>query len=108
MDMTNQLMFDMARTQSTSRLPSVSPNAMPEKIREAAQEFEAVFATQMLEPMFEGLSTDGMFGGGNAENIYRSFLVKEIAQKIAEGGGFGIADSVAREMLALQEAQSQG
>lgn len=107
MDMTSQMMFDTARAQTANRLPSINPNAMPEKIREAAKQFEAVFANQMLEPMFENLSTDGMFGGGHAESIYRSFLVKEIGEQVAESGGFGIADAVAREMLAIQEAQSQ-
>ena len=33
-------------------------------MRETAEAFEASFLSQMLKPMFEGLKTDGMFGGG--------------------------------------------
>lgn len=106
MDMTHQMLLDTAHTLTAQRMPKVGPDAMPEQIRQAAKQFEAVFVTQMLEPMFESVSTDGMFGGGHAESVYRSFLVQEIGEQIADQGGFGIAESVAREMLALQEAQS--
>ena len=111
MDMSNQLMMDIARSESQYRLPGMSSalsgKVIPEKVQETAKQFEAVFARQMLEPMFESLGSDGMFGGGHAEGIYRSFLVEEIGQQIADRGAFGIADAVAREMLSIQEANSQ-
>ena len=39
-----------------------------EEIRQTAEDFEAFFLSRMVETMFEGISTDGMFGGGNGEN----------------------------------------
>lgn len=81
--------------------------ADPQGVREAAEEFEAVFLAQMLAPMFEGLKTDEMFGGGPGEDIYRSVLVEEYGKAIARSGGVGIADAVQRELLNLQEARSQ-
>jgi len=73
------------------------------EIRQAAKEFEAVFLAQMLKPIFDGLETDGPFGGGQAEETYRGLLVEEYGKAIAQAGGVGIADQVAREMLKLQE-----
>ncbi|RMD89037.1 MAG: hypothetical protein D6807_04540 [Alphaproteobacteria bacterium] len=73
--------------------------------RKAAEDFEAVFIGQMLRPMFEGLSTDGLFGGGHAEEIYRSLLIDEMGKSIAKNGGVGIADAVYRELISIQEAQ---
>lgn len=73
------------------------------QIREAAESFEAVFIAQMLAPMFEGLSTDGRFGGGHAEKIFRSIQIDEMGKAIAKNGGVGIADSVYREILKAQE-----
>jgi peptidoglycan hydrolase FlgJ len=73
-------------------------------IRKAAEEFEAVFVSQMLAPMFETLESDTMFGGGPGEDIYRSMMVEEYGKVIARSGGIGIADSVTREMLRIQEA----
>ncbi len=60
----------------------------------------------MLKPMFEGLSTDGPFGGGEAEATWRSFLLDAMAKKTVQSGGIGLTDTVMAEMLKLQE-QSQ-
>lgn len=74
--------------------------------REAAVEFEAVFLSEMLSPVFEDLETDGLFGGGSGERIYRSLLVQEIGRSMARAGGVGIADAVQREIMKLQEMHS--
>ena len=71
--------------------------------KEAAEDFEAVFLAQMLTPIFDGLETDGPFGGGSSEKIYRSLLVQEYGKAIAKSGGIGISDAVQREILQLQE-----
>lgn len=74
------------------------------KVRAAAEDFEAVFLTEMLRPAFEQLSTDGLTGGGQGEKIYRSLMVQEYGKAIANTGGIGLADSVYRDILKLQEA----
>lgn len=71
--------------------------------REVAQNFEAVFLSQMLAPMFETIPTDSFMGGGHAEKVYRGMMVEEMGKEIAKQGGVGIADSVYREILKLQE-----
>ncbi len=78
-----------------------------DQVRHAAEEFEAVFISQMLAPMFEGLETDELFGGGPGEDIYRSILVEEYGKAIARSGGIGIADAVQREILRLQEVSQE-
>ncbi len=78
-----------------------------DQVRRAAEEFEAVFISQMLAPMFEGLETDELFGGGPGEDIYRSILVEEYGKAIARSGGIGIADAVQREILRLQEVNQE-
>ncbi len=75
------------------------------QVRAAAEEFEAVFLSQMLEPMFKGIETDGMFGGGSSEKIYQSVMLQEYGKALARSGGVGIADAVEREILRLQEVQ---
>ncbi|UTW54186.1 rod-binding protein [Kordiimonas sp. SCSIO 12610] len=70
--------------------------------RAAAEQFEAVFISQFLSPIFETLPTDGPFGGGHAESVYRGFMVEELGKSIAKNGGFGIADTVYKEILRLQ------
>ena len=77
----------------------------PEQIRATAEEFEAVFLAQMVEQMM-GESTQTSFGGGPGEAAFKSMLHEEFAKVMAKAGGVGLADSLAREMLALQEGRS--
>ncbi len=78
------------------------------KAEKSAEDFEAFFLTKMMETMFEGVSTDGMFGGGHAEKIYRSMLLDEYGKEMAKVGSVGVKQSVMRSILEMQEMASQG
>lgn len=75
-------------------------------IDKAAKDFESMFMAQMLQPMFEGVEVDGMFGGGHGEEIMRGFLVQEYGKAVAQGSHFGLSDAIKDEMIRAQ-AQSQ-
>ena len=85
--------------------PTVRADATASEQRATAVAFEQFFIAQMLEHMFSGISTDGPFGGGNGESIFRSMLNTEYAKIISNSGGIGIADAVLREILRLQESE---
>lgn len=86
------------------RKTKLSARAMDaRKIDETAQDFEAQFISQMMENMFATMPTNSEFGGGEAEEVYRSLLVNEYGKLIARTGGVGVADHVKREMLRMQE-----
>lgn len=78
----------------------------PDEARETAENFEAFFMTKMMESMFEGISTEGMFGGGHAEKIYRSMLLDEYGKVMAKTGTVGVSDSIMVSIIQMQEAQS--
>lgn len=73
------------------------------KIDESAKDFEAMFVTEMMRPMFEELETGGMFGGGKTEEVFRGFMLEEYGKMVAETGQLGIADSVKAAMIEMQE-----
>jgi Rod binding domain-containing protein len=75
------------------------------KLRETAQDFEAVFLNSMFQQMFATVE-HGPFSGGPGANIWRSFLTDEYSKSFAKAGGIGIADHVMRALLARQEQQS--
>jgi len=80
-------------------------DARKAQIRKTAQDFEASFLSEMLKPMFEGLSTDGPFGGGEAEGTWRSFMIDAMAKQTVKAGGVGLTNVVMSEMLKMQEAR---
>ena len=73
------------------------------QIDSVAQDFESMFLSEMMKPMFEGIEPDPMFGGGQAEDVYKSFMIDEYGKLMARTGGIGIADHVKRQLLRLQE-----
>lgn len=104
--LTANTMFQLAQTKaSAAKLAGDVSQASfnNHSAREAAEEFEAVFVTTIVENMFSSVSTDGPFGGGHSEQVYRSMMNEEYANAIVKAGGIGLADNIYREILKLQE-----
>ncbi len=91
----------------TPALPAtnVSP-AVAAKARAKAQDFEAVFLNSMFGHMFAHVN-EGPYSGGEAAKTWRSFLTEEYSKNFAKAGGIGIADSVYRQLIAVQEARAK-
>jgi len=82
--------------------PEAPAGRTRERIAETAQAFEASMISSLLGEMFKGTEVSAPFGGGAGEDAFRSFLTEAIAKQMAAGGGLGLADDLAREMLKLQ------
>ena len=95
-------MVDAIADNAGTALQSVLPPG-PDRPRAAAEKFEAFFLTQFVDLMMQSLPSDGMFGGGPSEKIFRSMLAEQYANQLSAAGGFGLADQVQREILRLQE-----
>lgn len=96
----NPALIQTAQSATSAQAPARADTA---RIRATAEEFEATFLSQMLKPMFEGLSTDGMFGGGSAEETWRGFLIDAMARQTVKSGGIGLSNTVMNEMIKMQE-----
>lgn len=108
--MNNDSLIDAARVRAgeaqvaqVGKLKGGARNA--QQIDQVAEDFEAVFLSQMMEHMFAGVETDAVFGGGPAEGVYRSFMLDEYGKLISRAGGVGVADYVKRELIKLQETE---
>ncbi len=82
----------------TDRQATIAP-----RMREVAEEFEAVFLAQVLQTMKVGLGSPGPFGEGDNE-AWSGMLQEEYGRLISRSGGIGVADSLLREMLKMQES----
>lgn len=71
------------------------------------QDYEAVYLSQMLSHMYEGVEVDPTFGGGPGEETMRSLLLNEYGKMMAARGGVGLADAMKKQMLQMQEQQAQ-
>ncbi len=93
----------LAQQQDLNKL-TAHKTAELKKIEATAKDFEAVFLSEMMNLMFKDVKTDKMFGGGNGEDMFRSFMVNEYGKNIADNGGIGIADDIKQSIIDLQAA----
>ncbi len=80
--------------------------ASEEQIEEAAKDFEAVFLSAMLKPIFDQIEVDSNFGGGKGEEMFRGIMVQEYGKMISRTNSIGIAEHVKEELLRIQEEAS--
>lgn len=73
-----------------------------DKARAAAEDFEAVFLSQMLATMTQELGGAGSVAGDGGD-AYKDMFNQEVAKMISRSGGIGVADTVLQEMLKIQE-----
>ena len=73
----------------------------------AAKEYESVFISQFLGSMYSGIKTDGITGGGQGEEMFRSLMINEYGKAIQQRGGFGLAAQMKAQLLKHQEAKPQ-
>lgn len=83
---------------ASKRAPEVEDAA----VRKLAKEFEAQFIAEMLK--HSGLNeTSSSFGGGEGEGAFASYLTQAYAEKLADAGGIGLAESIYQAMLSKGE-----
>lgn len=95
-------------TQLTSAAPAQKSSLPPrqlEQIRKAAQDFEAMFMSEMVSHMFKGIETDPMFGGGHGEDMFRSMMIQEYGKNLAKSPqGSALTDQLQQAMIRMQES----
>jgi flagellar protein FlgJ len=72
----------------------------------ASKEYESVFISQFLGSMFSGIKSDGVTGGGQGEEMFRSLMINEYGKSLEQRGGFGLAAHMKAELLKHQQAQA--
>lgn len=77
------------------------------KVKETAQAYEASFLSVMFAQMFKDVGTEAPFGGGQGEEMFKSFFADAVAKQVSRSGGIGLAGPVEREMLKLQGLQEE-
>lgn len=73
-----------------------------EEVKQVAQQFEAVFLGEMTKIMLNSVPEDDVFGGGNAESIYKGMLSEQLGASIAQKGGIGLSTNIMNEIIKMQ------
>jgi Rod binding domain-containing protein len=85
----------MAQSAAASQpTPAIPKDRDPAKIRDAAQQFEALLLGQILETVSQG---GGWLGSGedSASSCANGFAQEQLAAMMAKQGGFGLSKLIA-------------
>lgn len=74
----------------------------PERLREVAKEFEALFLSHMLTVMRETVEESGLTGKGLGQSVYTELFDQELARTLAGRGALGISDLLMRRLSAQE------
>jgi Rod binding domain-containing protein len=91
--------------QLTQALAKVSPEKQ-QKIKEKAQDFEAVFLNTMFSQMTSGIKGDGPFGDTPGTGVWRSMMTEQYSKSFAQAGGVGISNDVYRTLIIQQASRN--
>ena len=105
MDSAIQSAMTMAQQAPLAAAPK--PTSDAGKAAAAAKEYESVFISQFLGSMFSGIKSDGVTGGGEGEEMFRSLMINEYGKSLEQRGGFGLAAKMQAELLKHQQATVQ-
>jgi Rod binding domain-containing protein len=105
MDAGIQNMMSLAQQKPLATAPR--PTMSEAKADKASKDYETVFISQFLGSMFSGIATDGVTGGGEGEEMFRSLMIDQYAKGIEGQGGFGIAAQMKAELLKHQQVPAQ-
>ena len=92
-------------SKATPGAPALDPAAADKvraRVKETAEKFEGQFLSFMFQQMFEGVKTDGPFGGGHGEEMFRSLMTEAMGKQMTKAGGIGLTDTIQREILKMQ------
>jgi flagellar protein FlgJ len=94
------LPIDPGRGRRASSGPSRAAAEAPvdPKLKAACDDMEALFIHHMLSEMRKTVPKSGLIDGGRSEEIYTSLMDAELAKKMADSGGLGLATMLLEQM----------
>src|SRR4051794_5226307 len=67
-------------------------------LREATQQFESLFISQLMKSMRDTVPQSHLMGSGSGQQLFREMLDQELAGRVAESGGIGIGEMLYRQL----------
>ena len=82
-------------------------NKSASKNAKLGNDFESMCLSNLISPMFEGIKSDGPFGGGEGEEAVKSFYIDALAKQMTNRGGLGISEMMQKQLVKIQEQAQQ-
>lgn len=92
---------------ATAGAPAKAEAPDPKALK-AARDFEAIFVRQMLKSLEKTTAAGCGSQASAGEKTYGSMIVDTLSESISKAGGLGLADVIARSLVAEHPALAAG
>jgi flagellar protein FlgJ len=76
------------------------------KLRQAGEDFEALFLNQLLQSMRRTVIKSKLLGEAPGKEVYQSLFDRELSQKMAHQGGLGLGKVLVQKVLEKEKIQA--
>ncbi|MCU0578256.1 MAG: rod-binding protein [Desulfobacterota bacterium] len=78
----------------------------PKKLRQAGEDFEALFINQLLQTMRRTIFPAKIMGEAPGKDIYQSLFDRELSKKMAHQGGLGLGKVLVQKVLEKEKGRA--
>ena len=89
------------------RLAASDQVSEQEKLAEVSRQFEAILLRQILSQAQKPLFESNLVSSSSSNAIYQDLITQQLADRISEGGSFGFAKLIEKELTVQFAAQSK-
>ena len=108
MDKISDSLLSVAKQTPTALKKDMSLSAEDStKVDQAAEQFEAMLALQMVRTMQKSLENGNMFGDSVAGDVYSGLTEWELARMVAKNANFGIKENILQQMKNREDSANE-
>ena len=94
----NATAFVMSREQQRLENLQTAELSDDQKLREAANDFEAIFAQQMLKAMRDATLKSDLIKVSEGEQVFREMLDQHRSKQLADSGSLGLGELIYKQL----------
>ena len=94
----NATAFVMGREQQRLENLQTAGLSDDQKLREAANDFEAIFAQQMLKAMRDATLKSDLIKVSEGERVFREMLDQHRSKQLADSGSLGLGELIYKQL----------
>lgn len=85
-------------TATTIQTPNSALTPKQQKVKEACQQFEAIFLRYLLQKMRDTVPKDGLLGSSQAQETYQDLMDGALADSLSKNGQFGLGEMLYKQL----------
>ena len=95
----NEIMINTANAERSKNVfKNVNASSSEYEMKQATQDFEAIFLNMVIQAMWKTIPESGMFEKNSVTNIYEGIIKSALSDGLSKDGGIGIGKMLYQQL----------